>query len=210
MAESEDFLQDFPDHPVPLVEIVTEDDGKEIFKINEEATALLQRIHGKVAVVAMAGLYRTGKSSLLNWLLDRKSGFAVGPTVQACTKGIWIWGRPKPHKMPNGEDGYVLMLDTEGLGGVEANQQYDARIFSLATLLCSKLIYNRWVSFCSSDCCSLIFPHHSQGSVDENAISNLSFIANLTKHIRIKAQTGEEGQEEDESQAFQDFFPSFL
>lgn len=46
--------------------------------------------------------------------------------------------------------------------------------------------------------------------MDENAISNLSFITNLTKHIRIQAHTGEAGQEEDESQGFQDFFPSFL
>ena len=90
-CKMEDF-KDFPDYPVPLVEIVESDDGKETFKINEEATAILQRVTGKVAVVAMCGLYRTGKSSLLNWLLDRKSGFAVGPTVQACTKGIWIWG----------------------------------------------------------------------------------------------------------------------
>ena len=86
-------MEDFPDHPVPLIEIVESDAQEELFQINEKATAILQRIQGKVAVVAMCGLYRTGKSSLLNWLLDRKAGFAVGPTVQACTKGIWIWGK---------------------------------------------------------------------------------------------------------------------
>jgi hypothetical protein len=43
----------------------------------------------------VAGLYRTGKSYLLNrMLLNRPSGFGVGPTVNACTKGLWIWGTP--------------------------------------------------------------------------------------------------------------------
>jgi hypothetical protein len=77
--------------------------------------------------------------------------------------------------------------------------RYDTRIFSLATLLCSSLIYN------------------SLGSVDEAAISNLSFIANLTKHIRLKvAESGSGGGggaggegEADESQEFKNFFPSF-
>jgi hypothetical protein len=38
-------------------------------------------------VVTVAGMYRTGKSYLLNRIiLDRKNGFGVGPTVNACTK----------------------------------------------------------------------------------------------------------------------------
>ncbi len=41
---------------------------------------------------AVPGKYRTGKSFLLNCLLGRQSGFVVGPTIEACTKGIWIWG----------------------------------------------------------------------------------------------------------------------
>ncbi|KAL3658055.1 hypothetical protein V7S43_016899 [Phytophthora oleae] len=139
----------------------------------------------------MAGLYRTGKSSMLNWLLDRQSGFRVGPTIERCTRGIWLWGQPQKHVMANGESVWVLMLDTEGMGGLEASQQYDARIFSLATLLCSKLIYN------------------SQGSVDEKAISGLSFIANLAKHIKVSASGEGAGEDEDVMQ-FHSFFPSFL
>jgi hypothetical protein len=43
----------------------------------------------------VAGIYRTGKSFLLNtMLLNTKSGFAVGPTTNAKTKGIWVWGKP--------------------------------------------------------------------------------------------------------------------
>jgi len=40
-------------------------------------------------------MYRTGKSYLLNrMILNRQNGFSVGPTVNACTKGIWIWNTP--------------------------------------------------------------------------------------------------------------------
>jgi len=27
-------------------------------------------------------------------LLDRQNGFGVGPTINPCTKGLWIWGKP--------------------------------------------------------------------------------------------------------------------
>ncbi len=46
-------------------------------------------------MISVAGAYRTGKSYLLNrMLLNRSGGFGVGPTVNPCTKGIWIWGTP--------------------------------------------------------------------------------------------------------------------
>jgi len=47
-----------------------------------------------VGVISVAGKYRTGKSFFLNRiLLDQKedSGFGVGPTINPCTKGLWIW-----------------------------------------------------------------------------------------------------------------------
>jgi hypothetical protein len=37
----------------------------------------------------VAGMYRTGKSYLLNqMLLNRSDGFGIGPTVNPCTKVI--------------------------------------------------------------------------------------------------------------------------
>ncbi|KAI9909079.1 hypothetical protein PsorP6_014819 [Peronosclerospora sorghi] len=65
-----------------------------------------------------------------------------------------------------------------------------SQIFSLATLLCSKLIYN------------------SQGSVDEKAIHGLRFIANLAKHIKVSASAIE--SEDEDVMQFHSFFPSFL
>lgn len=189
-SEGGSALSAFPEEPIPLI---TFSENEDQLKVNEDAAALLRRIDGNVAVIAMAGLYRTGKSSMLNWLLGRSGGFRVGPTIERCTRGIWLWGQPQKRKMANGEDVWVLMLDTEGMGGLEASQQYDARIFSLATLLCSKLIYN------------------SHGSVDEKAINGLSFIANLAKHIKVSSDAGGSGgSNDDDVMQFHNFFPSFL
>ena len=44
----------------------------------------LRTIEGPMGVVAVAGMYRTGKSYLLNRvLLNRNNGFGVGNTVNA-------------------------------------------------------------------------------------------------------------------------------
>ena len=130
--------------------------------------------------------------------LDQGSGFAVGPSVHRCTRGIWMWGEPRKSKLPSGAPCYVIVLDTEGIGGVESDSQYDARIFSLALLLCSTLIYN------------------SMGSIDESAIGNLSFVAQLSQHIRISKQKdgndkalGGGEKLDDETSEFHKIFPSF-
>jgi len=57
------------------------------FIVNPDAIKFIQTIESPLAVIAVAGMYRTGKSYLLNRiLLDRNNGFGVGNTVNACTK----------------------------------------------------------------------------------------------------------------------------
>jgi hypothetical protein len=165
------------DLAIPLIEV-----SGEKLSVNQDALEVLRGIPSdhKVSVVCVCGIYRSGKSSLMNWLLDvdtwspdANKGFTVGPSVNRCTRGIWMWGAPKKSQLPSGEECYVIVLDTEGIGGTESNSQYDARIFSLALLLCSSLIYN------------------SMGSIDEAAISNLSFVAQLSQHIHISNKEGD-------------------
>ena len=81
----------FPDAPLPLVE-VTEDAS---LRANPDTLKLLSTIEERLCVVALCGRYRSGKSSLLNWIRDpsHRGGFAVGHGVSRCTKGIWVWGR---------------------------------------------------------------------------------------------------------------------
>lgn len=57
------------------------------FEINEEVQDMLRELQGPIGVISVAGMYRTGKSYLLNrMLLNRSGGFGVGPTINPCTK----------------------------------------------------------------------------------------------------------------------------
>ena len=57
------------------------------FEINEETKDFLRKLDGPIGVISVAGMYRTGKSYLLNrMLLNQSRGFDVGPTINACTK----------------------------------------------------------------------------------------------------------------------------
>lgn len=89
---------------------------------------------GKIAVVAIAGLYRTGKSYLLNRILGKQKAFEVGGTVNACTKGIYIWGKTIEVKNVDGTDLSVLLIDTEGLGSTEKDATYVSERISLFNL----------------------------------------------------------------------------
>jgi hypothetical protein len=82
-----------------------------------------------------------GKSFLLNVLLNSTQGFTVGAVPDPETRGIWI--RVVSKEKLTGPDGSrVVLMDTEGFYGEGATRSYDARIFAIATLVSSHLIYN--------------------------------------------------------------------
>ena len=129
------------------------------FTVSPEAIELLnseELINQKLGVIAVAGKYRTGKSFLLNRILlnkrGYKSGFGVGPTINPCTKGLWIWSKPIEILDSNNEKIKVLIIDSEGIGAFNEDENHDTRIFLLALLLSSYFIYN------------------SMGTIDENAL----------------------------------------
>ena len=53
-----------------------------------------------------------------------------------------MWNKVVKAKTPDGKDLNVVFIDTEGLGDVEKEQNNDVRIFMLAILLSSHIIYN--------------------------------------------------------------------
>ena len=75
-------------------------------------------------------------------LLDRGDGFGVGPTVNACTKGIWIWGTPIKGETSDGCPCDILVIDSEGIGALDEDASHDVRIFALVLLLSSVFLYN--------------------------------------------------------------------
>ncbi|KAI5615319.1 guanylate binding protein 1 [Silurus asotus] len=83
--------------------------------VNEEASKYLSRNNQPVVVVSVVGLYRTGKSYLMNRLAGKSTGFALGNTIESKTKGIWMWCVPHPY-----QQGHTLvLLDTEGLDDID-------------------------------------------------------------------------------------------
>ena len=162
---------------------------REGFKITPEGLALLNSIDKKIGVISVAGKYRTGKSYLLNKIiLNLKSpGFGVGPSINPCTKGIWVYNKPIDYKTADGDEIALLILDSEGLGAFDEDANHDTKIFMLAVLLSSYFIYN------------------SVGSIDENALNNISLVLNLTKSLQVRA-TDSEGDVEE----LANYFPTFL
>lgn len=159
----------------PMEFIKTGEDGTS-FVLNEAAIELLQNVKKPMVVVSVVGMYRTGKSYLLNRLMGRSDGFPLGSTVQAKTKGIWMWLGDHP-KDP--ENKALLLLDTEGLHDPEkGSKTHDTWIFTLSVLLSSVLIYN------------------SKGTVDANALDGLYLASQLTEHVTVKTGNTEETGEE--------------
>ncbi|XP_007953127.1 guanylate-binding protein 2-like [Orycteropus afer afer] len=168
--------------PVCLIENIN---GKLL--ANEEALKILSTIKQPVVVVAIVGLYRTGKSYLMNKLAGKKKGFSLGSTVQSHTKGIWMWCVPHP----NVSSHTLVLLDTEGLGDVEkGDNQNDSWIFALAILLSSTFVYN------------------SMGTINQQAMDQLHYVTELTDRIRAKSSPG--NSEVDDSADFVSFFPAFV
>lgn len=136
----------------PLVTV----DAQGAYRVDEETCAWLARRTQPFAVLACAGKFRTGKSFLLNRLLDRPpgEGFGVGETVQACTRGIWVCTDFL-------QDG-VLVLDTEGIDALDAASEHDVRVFAIAVLVCTAFAYN------------------SMSHLDEAAVQTLSLMTKIS------------------------------
>uniref|UniRef100_A0A8C0G923 GB1/RHD3-type G domain-containing protein n=1 Tax=Chelonoidis abingdonii TaxID=106734 RepID=A0A8C0G923_CHEAB len=167
--------------PVPICLIENSPAGE--LRVQQEALRVLAEISQPVVVVAIAGLYRTGKSYLMNRLASKRTGFSLGSTIQSHTKGIWMWCLPHPH--PCRANHTLVLLDTEGLGDVEkGNTKNDTWIFALAVLLSSTLVYN------------------SMGTINQQAMDQLHYVTELTERIKVKP--GEDSAE------FVRFFPAFV
>ena len=156
------------------------------YHVNNDALQFMSTIEAPIAVVTVCGKYRTGKSYLLNKIiLNVENGFGVGPTINPCTKGIWLWKRPYLLKTEEG-DLTVLILDTEGLAAFDEEANHDTKVMTLSLLISSLMIYN------------------SMGPIDETALQSLSLVIDIANKIQ------QENNKEASEESIAKNFPSFL
>jgi len=137
------------------------------FSVNPKALEFLNSIKDEIIVVSVVGKARTGKSYLMNLLLDLvgkgKNGFQVASSLQSCTKGIWLWGNIK--NSTNGS-AKIIFIDSEGTSSTDkSTKTYDSRIFALIVLVSSLFLYNTY------------------SNIDEKGIGELSLAAHISQAI---------------------------
>ncbi|MQL86058.1 hypothetical protein Taro_018591 [Colocasia esculenta] len=153
VASETDFQRAFP--------IVEPDSGHTKLRLAKEGLEAIKRITNPIASIAMHSL-----------LIEAPiAGFGVGHMRDTKTKGIWVWGAPL-EVVIDGVKTSVLYLDTEGFESVGKSSVYDDRIFALATVMSSVLIYNL------------------AETIREADISRLSFAIELAEEFygRVKGQ----------------------
>ena len=130
------------------------------FQIEQEALDFISALpaNNNYAVITIVGKSKTGKSFLLNQLLNNNSIFPTSSHLSNCSKGIRI-----STKLINANGISVLVLDTEGFGSLEGTDDRDSKLFMLSLLLSSTLIYN------------------SVGTIDEQTLNSLSMIIEVVK-----------------------------
>lgn len=161
--------------PLLLIEVYDDPTDKLMphkLRLNRAAVGALTASAEKyIAPVTMFGPYRSGKSFLLNQLLQRTQGFDVGGTTRACTKGIWIWSAPVPLDVNVGEERLpvdMYFLDCEGTNSLERDSALDSLLATVSIFISSVFLYN------------------SVGAIEERKLEELAALTLLIDRIAKK------------------------
>lgn len=147
--------------PIPLLKI----NKKGQFEICDEGVKFLRQIKRKVCVVTMFGPIQTGRSTLLNLLINKTGkGFEVGKSEFSCTKGLWVWGNSFLANETN-----VIFIDIEGVQNPNNEAKFEVQLTALAFLLSSILIYN------------------TKGAIDERSFKHISVMNDLSNVFTTSA-----------------------
>ena len=116
-----------PEGPINLIEFRRND-----FVLNEKALNILNSIKEDLIIVAIVGKARTGKSYLMNLLLNNNnssspgSGFQISSRLNSCTKGIWLWNTPRIS--PQSPNTKIIFIDSEGTNSTDiSTKTYDSK-----------------------------------------------------------------------------------
>jgi len=91
-----------------------------------------------ISIVSVVGPYHSGKSFLLNSLVGDTKVFSIGRRTSPETMGIWLCRT----EMKAADGSQVWLMDSEGFFGPGISEGYDAKIFTIASLLGGHLVYN--------------------------------------------------------------------
>ena len=121
-----------------IVPLVTYQNG--VYEVCVETLDWLKSLKTNIAVLVCCGKFRTGKSFLMNRMLQMgpNRGFGVGDTVNSCTKGLWL----SKKTIPINDKLHMIVVDAEGIDSLDASATHDSRIFTLGILLSSVFVYN--------------------------------------------------------------------
>jgi hypothetical protein len=74
--------------PIPLV--LTGESELDLY-LDEKALEVLASEKRPVTVISIVGPYRSGKSYLMNCLMNKSNSFPLGHKTISATKGFWFW-----------------------------------------------------------------------------------------------------------------------
>ena len=158
------YIENNIERPINLIEF-----NRNNFVLNEKALDILNSIKEDLVIVSIIGKARTGKSYLMNLLLNNQkikypgNGFEISSKLSSCTRGIWLWDTPR--QKPNSSS-KIIFIDSEGTNSVDlSTRTYDSKIFALIVLISSLFIYN------------------TNGNIDEKSISELALAAHLSNTV---------------------------
>eukprot|EP00980_Cylindrotheca_fusiformis_P011650 scaffold2751_cov131-Cylindrotheca_fusiformis.AAC.17 len=126
----------------------TSTEAPQLVLVPNAGVEMLESLHPKdvpISLISCVGPYRTGKSLLVSRFLENSNAFQIGPTLEGCTRGIWISTSVLKQKS-NGV--YKFVLDCEGMGdplsatGAESNAINDVRIALACVLLSTVFVFN--------------------------------------------------------------------
>ena len=160
------------------------------FVVGEDALKALSEVEGDVAIVAVCGRARQGKSFLLNAMLDklfaeedeaaaagdddsvhhppRLGRFRVSDSTKSCTEGLHLYSKPLVGEK-DGRKTNLFFVDSEGIDASDRCSDDGAKLFSVALLISSVFVYN------------------AIGAIDEAALDKLSLTCELGRLLQSQA-----------------------
>jgi len=139
--------------------------------LNEDAIKMLKEIKENIIIVSIFGKEHTGKSFLLNLLLNSREnlkitkGFKVSSTINQVDRGLWMWNTPIGKSNSKEK---IILIDSEGINSENIyNQNCDSKVFALMLLISSLFIYN------------------TKGDIISNSLNELELLVHLADSISI-------------------------